>query len=251
MQEHYFANSIRVVQQGESPPASDCALWWAPLMWYWKVKGVCEQAPPSCQEVAASGRSTMWWRSCIRHVWDGCRAASIEAGHTIRPRARNIFSTTNVLESLMKSRADAKALEEKVFRKAIEEFVNLYWIVSQRDPSKVERAKDNPRRKWPLILDLVPWLIPKMGKCRTPMRVLDFKIWCGTATWRIQWLGERHFLEHYGIEKWRMLPTNKWKALTYLYRIKSKMQVLSFSKELKSRLAWGTGTVENGSVGRV
>jgi len=163
--------------------------------------GLCwGQAPPSMSEVAASVEGPRcdgapasdmllrWVSSCT--YWS--------AGH-YRPRAENYIILQNVWIHWWNPSSGTQALEEKVFRKPLEEICSIpYWIFQQRDPRQIENApKTNPRRKMALISD-VPWLISNWANAGTPDSSPDFSNLVWTSHGRIQWLGGKGtYLEHY------------------------------------------------------
>jgi len=73
-------------------------------------------------------------------------------------------------------------LEEKIFQKKLEEvWDECIRFFSERDPSQLERADGNPKRKMSLIFRWYLGLATHWGVQGNTDRTLDYQIWCGPS----------------------------------------------------------------------
>ena len=168
----------------------------------------------------------------------------LKRGTLFGPRAKKLYHYYKTYGSIDEIPSiDRKNLEEKVFRKPLEEiWQSCIEFFRQRDPEQIERAKGNPRRKMALIFRWYLGLSSNWANAGTPDRILDYQIWCGPSMGAFNdWVkGTR--LEHYENRKVADVAVQIMEGAAYLYRVQSlKMQGVEFSVELE-RVAIG---VEN------
>lgn len=73
-------------------------------------------------------------------------------------------------------------LEEKIFQKSLDDiWEECVRFFTDRDPSQLERAEGNPKRKMALIFRWYLGLATHWGIQGVPERALDYQVWCGPA----------------------------------------------------------------------
>ncbi|MCK4800512.1 MAG: 2-nitropropane dioxygenase, partial [Anaerolineales bacterium] len=92
----------------------------------------------------------------------------------------DIYSAHQGIEELNpKTRQE---LEEKVFQKTLDEiWEECVSFFSERDPSQLERAEGNPKRKMALIFRWYLGLATHWGIQGIAERSLDYQVWCGPS----------------------------------------------------------------------
>ena len=144
--------------------------------------------------------------------------------------------------------ADRKNLEEKVFRKPLEEiWQSCIDFFQQRDPEQIERAKDNPRRKMALIFRWYLGLSSNWANAGTPDRVLDYQIWCGPSMGAFNDWVKGSYLEQWENRRVADVAVQIMEGAAYLYRVQSlKMQGVELDVELEQVAVQEKVGTENG-----
>ncbi len=160
----------------------------------------------------------------------------LKRGTLFGPRAKKLYQYYKNYQSIDEiPTADRKNLEEKIFRKPLEEiWKSCIEFFQQRDPQQIERATNNPRRKMALIFRWYLGLSSNWANAGTSDRVLDYQIWCGPSMGAFNdWVKGSH-LEHYKNRKVADVAFQIMEGAAYLYRIQSlKMQGVDFPMELE------------------
>lgn len=160
----------------------------------------------------------------------------LKRGTLFGPRAKKLYEYYKIYESIDEIPvADRQTLEQKVFRKPLEEIWQAcIEFFEQRDPEQIERAKDNPRRKMALIFRWYLGLSSNWANAGTPDRILDYQIWCGPSMGAFNDWVKGSYLEHYENRRAADVAVQIMEGAAYLYRIQSlKMQGVQFSAELE------------------
>jgi trans-AT polyketide synthase/acyltransferase/oxidoreductase domain-containing protein len=160
----------------------------------------------------------------------------LKRGTLFGPRAKKLYGYYKMYQSIDEIPAvDRKNLEEKVFRKPLEEiWKSCIEFFEQRDPEQIERAKNNPKRKMALIFRWYLGLSSNWANAGTPDRALDYQIWCGPSMGAFNDWVKGTYLEHYENRKVADVAVQIMEGAAYMYRIQSlKMQGIDFSKELE------------------
>lgn len=176
----------------------------------------------------------------------------LKRGTLFGPRAKKLYKYYQTYQSIDEiPSAERQDLEQKVFRKPLEEiWQSCIDFFQQRDPEQIERAKGNPHRKMALIFRWYLGLSSNWANAGTPDRVLDYQIWCGPSMGAFNdWVKGSH-LEHYTNRKVADVAVQIMEGAAYLYRIQSlKMQGVDFPKELEKVAVLDPSGVENGVLG--
>jgi PfaD family protein len=244
-----FANHIRVgAAGGISTPASALAAFMmgAAYVVTGSVNQACVEAGTSehVRKLLQVVESTDVMGAPASDMFEmGVDLQVLKRGTLFGPRAKKLYQYYKTYESIDEIPAEERqALEEKVFRKPLEEiWQSCIEFFQQRDPEQIERAKDNPRRKMALIFRWYLGLSSNWANAGTSDRVLDYQIWCGPAMGAFNDWVKGSYLEHYENRKVADVATQIMEGAAYLYRIQSlKMQGVGFSKELEK-----VGLLEN------
>lgn len=113
----------------------------------------------------------------------GVKVQVLKRGTMFPMRAQklyDIYSAHQGIEELNpKTRQE---LEEKVFQKTLDEiWEECVSFFSERDPSQLERAEGNPKRKMALIFRWYLGLATHWGIQGIAERSLDYQVWCGPS----------------------------------------------------------------------
>lgn len=131
--------------------------------------------------------------------------------------------------------AERLKLEKQVFRKPLEEiWQGCIDFFEQRDPSQIERAKGNPKRKMALIFRWYLGLSSNWANAGAPDRTLDYQIWCGPSMGAFNDWVMGTYLENYQNRQAADVAEQIMQGAAYLYRIQSlKMQGIGLPVELE------------------
>lgn len=160
----------------------------------------------------------------------------LKRGTLFGPRAKKLYKYYNTYKSIDQIPAEErKMLEEKVFKKPLEEiWQSCITFFQERDPIQIERAKDNPHRKMALIFRWYLGLSSNWANAGTPDRVLDYQIWCGPSMGAFNDWVKGSYLENYQNRRVADIAERIMEGAAYLYRIQSlKLQGVEFPMELE------------------
>jgi trans-AT polyketide synthase/acyltransferase/oxidoreductase domain-containing protein len=77
---------------------------------------------------------------------------------------------------------EREKLERQIFQKSLDSiWEDTVAYLSERDPSQIERAADNPKRKMALIFRWYLGLSSHWSNTGEPGREMDYQIWCGPS----------------------------------------------------------------------
>lgn len=153
----------------------------------------------------------------------GVELQVLKRGTLFGPRAKKLYELYKAYDGIHSIPAnERKQLEEKVFRKPLEEIWQAcISFFESRDPEQIERAKDNPKRKMALIFRWYLGLSSNWANAGTEDRKLDYQIWCGPAMGAFNdWVKGTH-LEAYQNRKVADVAEQIMQGAAYLYRIQS------------------------------
>ncbi len=153
----------------------------------------------------------------------GVELQVLKRGTLFGPRAKKLYELYKAYDGIDSIPAsERKQLEEKVFRKPLEEIWQAcISFFESRDPEQIERAKDNPKRKMALIFRWYLGLSSNWANAGTEDRKLDYQIWCGPAMGAFNdWVKGTH-LEAYQNRKVADVAEQIMQGAAYLYRIQS------------------------------
>ena len=160
----------------------------------------------------------------------------LKRGTLFGPRAKKLYKYYKTYQSIDEiPPAERQELEQKVFRKPLEEiWESCIEFFQQRDPEQIERAQNNPHRKMALIFRWYLGLSSNWANAGVPDRILDYQIWCGPSMGAFNDWVKGTYLEHYENRKAADVAEQIMEGAAYLYRIQSlKMQGVNFPMELE------------------
>ena len=113
----------------------------------------------------------------------GVRVQVLKRGTMFPMRAQKLYDIYRQYNSIDEIEPqERQELEDKIFRKTMEEvWDECVRFFSERDPSQLEKAKQDPRRKMALIFRWYLGLATHWAISGTPERSMDYQIWCGPA----------------------------------------------------------------------
>ncbi|MEM8891189.1 MAG: PfaD family polyunsaturated fatty acid/polyketide biosynthesis protein [Bacteroidota bacterium] len=241
-QKHQFAHKIRVgAAGGISTPASALAAFMMGAAYIvtgsvnqaWVEAGTSEHVRKLLQTVD----STDVMGAPASDMFEmGVELQVLKRGTMFGPRAKKLYEYYIRYNSIDEIPAEEREkLEKQVFRKPLEEiWQGCIAFFEERDPSQIERAKGNPKRKMALIFRWYLGLSSNWANAGTPDRKLDYQIWCGPSMGAFNEWVKASYLESYENRKVADVAEQIMQGAAYLYRIQSlKTQGVSFPLEIE------------------
>ena len=146
----------------------------------------CLEAGTSAQvkEALAQAAATDVMMSPSADMFEmGAKVQVLKRGTMFPMRAQKLFEIysnyegIDVLEPVVR-----QELEEKIFKMKLEDiWEECVKFFSERDPSQLDKANDNPKRKMALIFRWYLGLATHWGIQGIPERAMDYQVWCGPA----------------------------------------------------------------------
>ncbi len=91
-----------------------------------------------------------------------------------------VYSRCNAIEEIPAE--DREKLERQIFRRDLESvWADTVKFFAERDPSQIERANNNPKRKMALIFRWYLGLSSRWSNSGEAGREIDYQIWCGPS----------------------------------------------------------------------
>ncbi len=166
----------------------------------------------------------------------GVELQVLKRGTMFGPRAKKLYEYYIRYNSIDEIPSDERSkLEKQVFRKPLEEiWQGCIEFFEERDPSQIERAKDNPKRKMALIFRWYLGLSSNWANAGTPDRTLDYQIWCGPSMGAFNDWVKGTYLEAYQNREVADVAEQIMQGAAYMYRVQAlKMQGVEFPMELE------------------
>jgi trans-AT polyketide synthase, acyltransferase and oxidoreductase domains len=113
----------------------------------------------------------------------GVRVQVLKRGTMFPMRSQKLYDTYRKYKSIDEIEpSERQELEEKIFRMTMEEvWEECVRFFSERDPSQLDKAQKDPRRKMALIFRWYLGLGTHWAIAGTPERSMDYQIWCGPS----------------------------------------------------------------------
>jgi len=113
----------------------------------------------------------------------GVNLQVLKRGTLFPMRARKLYQLYQTYASLDDiPAAERESLEKQVFQRGLDAvWDECVTFFTQRDPSQLERAAGNPKRKMALVFRWYLGLATRWGITGEPGREMDYQIWCGPA----------------------------------------------------------------------
>lgn len=113
----------------------------------------------------------------------GVKVQVLKRGTMFPMRSQKLYDTYLKYEGIEQIEpAERRELEEKIFQNDLDSIWDeCVKFFTERDPSQLEKAQDNPKRKMALIFRWYLGLATHWGIQGIPERNLDYQIWCGQS----------------------------------------------------------------------
>ncbi|MEM7656159.1 MAG: PfaD family polyunsaturated fatty acid/polyketide biosynthesis protein [Bacteroidota bacterium] len=241
-QQHSFAHKIRIgAAGGISTPASALAAFMmgAAYVVTGSVNQACVEAGTSehVRKLLQTVASTDVMGAPASDMFEmGVELQVLKRGSMFGPRAKKLYEYYVRYNSIDEIPNEERLkLEKQVFRKPLEEiWQGCIEFFEQRDPSQIERAKGNSKRKMALIFRWYLGLSSNWANAGTPDRTLDYQIWCGPAMGAFNDWVKGTYLESYQHRKVADVAEQIMLGAAYLFRIQTlKTQGVSFPVALE------------------
>lgn len=113
----------------------------------------------------------------------GVKVQVLKRGTMFPMRSQKLYETYLKYESIDQiDPAERADLEKKIFQNDLDSiWAECVTFFTERDPSQLEKAQNNPKRKMALIFRWYLGLATHWGIQGIPERNLDYQIWCGPS----------------------------------------------------------------------
>ncbi len=113
----------------------------------------------------------------------GVKVQVLKRGTMFPLRAQKLYDLYRAHEGIESIPGKLRGeLEEKIFQRSLDEvWHDCVSFFKERDPSQLERAQEDPKRKMALIFRWYLGLATQWGIQGAENRQLDYQIWCGPA----------------------------------------------------------------------
>jgi len=113
----------------------------------------------------------------------GVELQVLKRGTMFGPRAKKLYEYYKNYNSIDEiPTTERLKMEKQVFQKPLETvWADCISFFTERDPSQIERAKNNPKRKMALIFRWYLGLSSNWANSGTKGRAADYQIWCGPS----------------------------------------------------------------------
>ena len=113
----------------------------------------------------------------------GVKVQVLKRGTLFPMRAQKLYDLYSRYELLEQIPADEREkLEKQVFKRDIESiWQDTVKFFTERDPSQIERARDNPKRKMALVFRWYLGLASRWSNSGESGREMDYQVWCGPS----------------------------------------------------------------------
>ncbi|MEL7248292.1 MAG: PfaD family polyunsaturated fatty acid/polyketide biosynthesis protein [Bacteroidota bacterium] len=166
----------------------------------------------------------------------GVELQVLKRGTLFGPRAKKLYEHYIRYDSIDQIPVDERAkLEKQLFRKPLEEiWQGCIDFFQERDPSQIERAQDNPKRKMALIFRWYLGLSSNWANAGVEDRKSDMQIWCGPAMGAFNDWVKGTYLEKAENRRAADVAEHIMRGTAYLYRVQALgMQGVQLGKELR------------------
>jgi trans-AT polyketide synthase/acyltransferase/oxidoreductase domain-containing protein len=139
---------------------------------------------PQVKEALAQAAATDVMMSPSADMFEmGVKVQVLKRGTMFPMRAQKLYEIYTSYESIDDIEPGIRQeLEEKIFKMKLEEiWEECVRFFTERDPSQLKKATDNPKRKMALIFRWYLGLATHWGIQGIQERAMDYQVWCGPA----------------------------------------------------------------------
>ncbi len=166
----------------------------------------------------------------------GVELQVLKRGTLFGPRAKKLYEYYNRYNSIEEIPLEEREkLEKQLFRKPLEEiWQGCIDFFQERDPSQIERAMNNPKRKMALIFRWYLGLSSNWANAGVPDRKSDYQIWCGPAMGAFNDWVKGTYLEKAENRRVADVAEHIMVGTAYLFRVQAlRVQGVELSEELR------------------
>lgn len=151
----------------------------------------------------------------------GVKVQLLKKGTLFPLRAQRLYELYKTYDSLDAIPAGERSkLESQIFKQSL---ANIWRATeaffAERDPSQIQRAHDNPKRKMALVFRWYLGLSSRWSNTGEPGRELDYQIWCGPAMGAFNDWVRGSYLEDSAARRVADVGEQIMRGAAYLYRI--------------------------------
>ena len=174
----------------------------------------------------------------------GARVQVLKKGCMFPMRAQKLYDlylTHSSLEEIpLNVRED---LEEKIFKRKIDDiWADTVSFFQQRDPSQIEKARENPKKKMALVFRWYLGLASRWSRDGVEDRRMDYQIWCGPSMGAFNEWAAGTYLEKPENRTTADIAWQLMNGCAYLSRVRSlKLQRVPVSPDLERYIPNPTG----------
>jgi len=153
----------------------------------------------------------------------GVKLQVLKRGTLFAMRAQKLYDLYMRYASIDEIPHDEREkLEKQIFRDSLESvWQSTASYFSERDPSQIERAANNPKRKMALIFRSYLGLSSRWSVTGEPGREMDYQIWCGPSMGAFNAWVRNSYLEDANNRKVADVAENILTGAAYSYRVQS------------------------------
>ncbi len=113
----------------------------------------------------------------------GVNVQVLKRGTMFPMRARKLYEIYQAYDSIEAiPAAERQKLEQQIFKRPLDDvWTDCIAFFNRRDPTQIEKAQQDPKRKMALIFRWYLGLATRWGIVGEPGREVDYQIWCGPA----------------------------------------------------------------------
>jgi PfaD family protein len=153
----------------------------------------------------------------------GVRLQVLKRGTLFPMRAQKLYEFYNRYNSLDEiPSAEKEKLEKQIFRDSLERiWEHTAAFFAQRDPSQIERAAAQPKRKMALVFRWYLGLSSNWSNTGEPGREMDYQIWCGPSMGAFNAWAMHSYLEDVSNRKVADVAAQILTGAAFGYRVQS------------------------------
>jgi PfaD family protein len=166
----------------------------------------------------------------------GVKLQVLKRGTLFAMRAQKLYELYMAYDSIEAIPADERAkIEKQIFRQNLDEiWTGTIDFFQERDPTVIEKAQNNPKRKMALIFRWYLGLSSRWSNIGEKGREMDYQIWAGPALGAFNVWVKGTYLENFENRDAVKVAKHILEGAAYLYRIQQlEMQGLRLSPELQ------------------
>jgi PfaD family protein len=245
MEKHQYPNQVRMgAAGGIGTPTSTLGAFTmgADYVVTGSINQGCLEANTSqrVKELLAEAASTDVMMAPAADMFEmGVNVQVLKRGTMFPMRAKKLYHIYENHQSMEEfSPETRKELENRIFQRDLGEiWEDCVSFFQERDPTQIERARHNPKRKMALIFRWYLGLATHWGIQGVPNRAFDYQIWCGPAMGAFNDWTHNTFLAEPARRNVVQVAEALLKGAAYQHRLYDlKLQGLTFPAQWSKRI---------------